>query len=151
MGKILKEPNRFVCINANKINYLIPSSKVLSSFYCSADSCFKDGKIIIKNRQLPFVNFLNNNNSNIEYFGDLSNSSTALIVKNKCLFDNVSEFALITSKECSVIDINYKDFSLFGDFFESILKKIGYIACYYHSDSIYYLVDIEVFLKNFIL
>lgn len=146
----MKDYNKFVCISAGKINFLIPSTQIVTSVYCSGDLLFQDGKFVFENNLLPVIDFYNDNNSN-NYCGEVNNTETALVIKNTMLYDDLKSFALVTTKECSVLDIEYKEFSLFSDNFNKELKKIGFVACYFNNNSVYYLVDIEVFLKNFLV
>lgn len=144
----MKECSKFVCIAAENINFLIPSSQVITSVYCNGGNYFWDDRFVFENNTIPFVDFYNDN-SNVEYFGDVKYTETALVIKNQDLFNDEKYFAVITSKQCTVLEIEYKDFSLFSKKFENEFKKKGFIACYFNDDKIYYLVDIEVFIKNF--
>lgn len=148
--KECKESNKFVCIAAEKINFLIPSSQVQTSVYCNGESYFWDDKFVFENNTIPFIDFYNDN-STVEYFGDVRSSETALILKNEGLFDDSKYFALITSKECSVMNVKYKDFSLFSKKFQEDFKKKGFVACYFYNDKVFYLINIEVFIKNFLM
>lgn len=150
LKKILKDYSKFVCISAGKINFLIPSDQVVTSVYCSGGNYFRDGKFIYENQKIPFMDFYNDNSS-VEYFGDVIYTETAIVIKNTSLFDDTKYFSLITSKKCVVLDVAFKDFSLFSRIFEDNFRKIGFRACYFVGDAIYYLVDIEVFLKNFLI
>ena len=146
----MKDCSKFVCISAGKINFLIPSDQVVTSVYCSGGNYFRDGKFIYENQMIPFMDFYNDNSS-VEYFGDVIYTETAIVIKNTTLFQGYKYFSLITSKKCVVVDVDFKEFSLFSKIFESNFKKIGFRACYFIDDSIYYLIDVEVFLKNFLI
>ena len=138
-----------MCISSGKINYLIPATQVEAALYCSDESCFLNGKFLYKNRALPYLNFYNEITDDDAL--DVLYTDLALIIRNSKLFEHVKEFALIISSECTVKNLKYKDFSIFSDRLSVVLKKKGYIACYFKNNEIYYLIDIEDFLKNFIV
>lgn len=146
----MKECRKFVCIADEKFNFLIPSSQVITSVYCANRSYFWDDQFIFENHTIPFVDFYNDNAKN-DIYDNKKYSETALIIKNNKLFDDTDLFALITSKECKVFDIEYKDFSLFSDRIEQKIQKKGFIACYFNNNSVFYLIDLEDFLKNFFI
>lgn len=144
----MKECSKFVCIAAENINFLIPSSQVITSVYCNGGNYFWNDQFIFENNTIPYIDFYNDN-TNLEYFGDVHYTETALVVKNKKLFEDQKYFAVVTSKECSVLEIEYRKFSLFSKKFEKEFEKKGFVACYFNNQKIYYLIDIEDFLKNF--
>ena len=149
MKKILKEFSKFVCIPSGKVNYLIPSSQVDAAMYCNDDCCFLNGKFCYKNRVLPYINFYTESADDDDVIDTLY-TELVLVVKNKTLFENTKDFAIVIPDECSVLTLEYKDFSLFSERISKQLSKIGYIACYYKNGKNYYLIDIEKYMRNFV-
>ena len=149
MKKILKDYNKFVCVPAGKINYLIPSSQVDAALYCNEDCCFLNGKFCYKNRVIPYINFYSETNQDDDEIDTLY-TELVLVIKNTTLYENTNDFALVIPDECSVITLRYKDFSLFSDRLNKQLKKVGYVANYFKDGKVYYLLDIEKYMKNFI-
>ena len=149
MKKILNDYNKFVCVPAGKINYLIPSSQVDAALYCNEDCCFLNGKFCYKNRVIPYINFYSETNQDDDEIDTLY-TELVLVIKNTTLYENTNDFALVIPDECSVITLRYKDFSLFSDRLNKQLKKVGYVANYFKDGKVYYLLDIEKYMKNFI-
>lgn len=144
----MKDYNKYVCIPSGKVNYLIPSQQVDAAMYCNEDCCFLNGKFCYKNRVIPYINFYSE--ASDDDIIDTLYTELVLVIKNTTLFENTQDFAVVIPDECKVMSLKYKEFSLFSDRVHEQLRKIGYIASYYKDDKIYYLIDVERYMRNFI-
>lgn len=129
----------FISISYSNIDFLILKDTVKTAFSCTEESISQLSKTI------DFDKVALSLNQKIE------ETDT-----KKCILLNFSEsseenkqLALITSADCRVKQIKYKDFALFSDFYNECLKKKGILACSFLEDNfVSYLLDIEVFLHH---
>lgn len=152
---ILPQTEKFICLSYPKIKFLFSHDEIVtavSSEDVTVSAVENENHVLqmeLGGTLLPAVDF-------DEYLKDFCNEEeknsggikTAVILKNKNLFDETKNFVLRTSAECRVITKNLSEFSLFSPLYAKELCRFGITACYFKNDIPHYLLDINDFLKH---
>lgn len=140
----------FISLLYSNVEFLIQKEAVDTAFSCSE-------KDILETETHKKVNYLSQqiNCFDFDKYAILLNQKIDEADTRKCIILNTSnkmndegKTALISSADCRVKQISYKDFTLFSDLYSESLKKKGILACsFIEKNFISYLVDIESFLN----
>lgn len=140
------QSKNFICFSYFNIDFYILSENVSTSFFQDKiikieNSPFLDNKSVI-NFDFFAEKFLNKKIENVKNY-------TSIVFKKSEIFENNSEFTLLTSSKCKILEKPLSDFEVFSDFYQEFFLKIGIIAVTFISENVGFLIDLENLLINF--
>ena len=149
-------PEQFICLEYNNVSFLISKEEVFSATCCQPQNFISmfsekkggvDKRLIFENKFLNFIDFdlYVKQLIGIELKSEIR---TSVILKNQNLFSSDDLYALVTSADCKVKNLNLSDFSLLSDNYAYSMKSKGIIAFNFDSDLVRYLINPCDFLKR---
>ena len=131
--KRLKQPEKFISISYQKIDFLIPNEYVISS-------------VGVKDVQ---VNFMQQENSGIFDFDEIAigfsqyprptHVKTLIVLKD----ENDNKISIVTTQECKVCTLDLERFSLFANPYFEKFKSFGFMACLFEEGRMRILIDVQ--------
>jgi len=148
---ILEHSQNFISLSYTNVEFLFLNEIVETAFFCNSDDIYEDGK---KNKKIThlsqdytIVDF-DQYASSLNQLPGAVNTKNCIVLKTSRIKHGENHIALITSVDCRVKKLLYKDFVVFSDFYNNSFQNKGILACSFHeSGKISYLIDIETFLK----
>ena len=148
----MEHSQNFISLSYNNIDFLLQKDAVDTVFSCTSEDIYEDDnkskKINFLSQSLfciDFDKYAMNLHQNIQEV----NTKKSIILNSSKIFEGQNQLALITSADCRVKQIDYKDFSFFSDFYSESLSKKGILACSFNEKNyVCYLLDIEAFFKK---
>ena len=139
----MQQLDQFVCIEYPQIDFLIPQKDVLSC-------------VGVKDVE---TSLLQNQHSGIVDFDEIakkfnqspreSDIKTMIVLKGE-----EKQLSVITTQECRVFTMNYKDFGLFSDLYSKGFEHFGIFACSFDSSRMRLLINAKQtikFMNNYLL
>ena len=129
----MKQPEKFISISYQKVDFLIPNDYVVSS-------------VGIKDVQ---IKFMQEQNTGLFDFDDIAiqfsqyprptHIKTLIVLKD----DNDNRVSIVTTQECKVCTITLDQFSLFQPPYFEKLKSLGFLACTFKNERLRILLDVQ--------
>ena len=135
----MRQPEKFISIAYQQIDFLIPNDSVISSvgvkdldmaqFQGGATGIYDFDEIASAFMQFPRE----------------SEIKTMIVLKASDGSDN--RISIVTTQECKVCTIPLSNLSLFSDFYEEQFKHLGIFACCFEENRIKLLIDVNKILS----
>ncbi len=132
----MPQPDRFISIAYQQIDFLIPNDCVASS-------------VGVKDLDIKQIQ---GTESGIYDFDEVasvfmqspheSEIKTMIVLKSEDDENPLNHISIITTQECKVCTIPLSELSLFSDFYAEQFKKFGVLACGFKDDKLRILLDV---------
>ena len=133
----MKQPEKFISISYQKIDFLIPSEEVVSSVGV------KDLNLsLLSDQESGFFDF-DEIASKFIQIPRQAEIKTMIILQG----NEKARLSLLTTQECRVSILPLKNFRVFSDFYSEQFKKLGLLACSFTEDRLGILMDVKQMIR----
>ena len=133
----MPQSEQFICIPYPKIDFLIPNNTVVSTVGV------KDLNISLLHNETTGVFDFDEIAAQFKQTPREAEIKTLVVVKG--LGEN--NLSIVTTQECTLCNIDLKDFGLFSDYYTEQFQKLGFLACSFKDNRLRLILDIKSTIK----